>query len=161
VGSLVPRFRIFAQESASRRRCIGAFDRTQRAGPLGIPVQLLPCLPSASAFGVPVQHPRVFQLRPLGLGRARSRGSRVGIARPALSKDEANSRYGTAVSAMATSGVLSSARAMSRRGPLQVSRCTGSRTANKALRGATRRLGGTESASSTKKRRGTSSKWAA
>jgi hypothetical protein len=43
--------------------------------------------------------PRAFQPRPLGLGRARSWGSRVEIAKPALSKGRANGRCNKAAQA--------------------------------------------------------------
>jgi|AntAceMinimDraft_1070359.scaffolds.fasta_scaffold129312_1 hypothetical protein len=49
---------------------------------------------------------RNFQARPLGLGRARSWGSRVGITQPALYKDRANGRCSKAAYATAAHGAL-------------------------------------------------------
>jgi hypothetical protein len=93
VGFSGPRLRKFVQGRALRRSCFGAFHRTHSTGAAWVPVQQPPRLPNAPAIGVLARHPPRLPTTSAG---PRAWGSRVGIARPTLSKGRANGRCSTA-----------------------------------------------------------------
>jgi hypothetical protein len=137
---------------ACRRRCIGAFKLTRSMRPHGVPVQQPPRLPNAPAFGVPVRHPPCLRAAFAGplVGAQLGQPRRNRAAGALQGQGEWQVQHGRTRAARSLSD-----QAMPSRGPLPASHCTcnGGRPANKAMEGATRRLGGIEAASCTNEHR--------